>query len=267
MATITAQMVKELRDKTDAGMMDCKKALTEADGDMDKAVDLLRKAGIAKAAKKAGRAATEGTIVALIEQGRAVLVEVLCETDFVARNEKFSAYARDLAQRVLADDTLDGDVGETVGAAEEERVGELVAAIGENIQVRRVVRWTGAAQFGSYLHMGGRIGVLVEAEGADSPDLLPDICMHIAAFSPRYVTPGDIPEDVLAKEREIAEAQVQGKPENIIGRIVMGKIAKWQKEVCLTQQPWLRDDKSSLGKVAPGLTVKGFLRWAVGEEV
>ena len=267
MATITAQMVKELRDKTDAGMMDCKRALTAAEGDMEKAVENLRKAGIAKAAKKAGRTAKEGLVVSHITTNAAAMVEVLCETDFVSRNDKFQSYAQDLASRITDTFEGDGDLSSQVAEDQTGAIGELVAVIGENIQVRRVARWEGDSMFASYLHMGGKIGVLVEAAGEADDELLNDVCMHIAAFNPRYVAPDDVPADVMEKEKEIAKAQVQGKPENIMDKIVEGKVRKWQTEVCLTKQPWLRDDKTTLEKVAPKLHIKRFLRWAVGEDL
>jgi elongation factor Ts len=144
----------------------------------------------------------------------------------------------------------------------------LVGAIGENIQVRRAARWqTAGGVLASYIHMGGKIGVLAEVEGEAAPALLNDICMHVAAFSPRYVAPGDVPASVLEKEKEIAAAQVVGKPANVVEKIVVGKISKWYSEVCLTRQPWLRDDKSVLEKVAPGVKVRRFLRWQIGEEL
>ena len=264
---ITAKMVKDLRESTGAGMMDCKKALVAADGDMELAVDNLRKSGIAKAAKKAGRTAKEGRVVVCIDGATAAMAEVLCETDFVARNETFSGYAESLVERIVKDGHGNGDLSAAVADAERDAVTELVAKIGENMQVRRVVRWETAGAISSYLHMGGRIGVMVDVEGDASAELLSDICMHIAAFSPRFVTPDDIPADLVQKEQEIAAAQVEGKPEAIIEKIVMGKISKWHAEVCLMNQEWLRDDKSCLAKVAPGITVKRFERWAVGEDI
>lgn len=267
MAAITAQMVKGLRDKTGAGMMDCKRALTEADGDLDKAVDLLRKAGIAKAAKKAGRVTNEGCVVSRIEGGTAVLAEILCETDFVSRNATFRDFVDAVVTRALAAGDADGDITEAVREAEKGTIGELVGAIGENIQVPRVARWTTEAQFGSYIHMGGKIGVLAEVEGPADEELLTDICMHVAAFNPQYVDENDVPEDVLAKEKEIAAAQMAGKPAAILDKIIAGKISKWLSEVCLSRQPWLRDDKKCLAKVAPKVTVKRFIRWQMGEEL
>jgi len=256
MANISAKMVKELRDRTDAGMMDCKKALQEADGDMDKAVDFLRKAGITKAAKKSGRAATEGRVAVEIANGAAVAVEVLCETDFVAKSDAFIEYAQGLARRILEEYDGEQDLTGKLMDGETERIGELVSKIGENIQLRRAVRWESDGEFATYLHMGGKIGVLADIAGESEEELRGDICMHIAAFSPRFVDSSEVPEDVIAKEREIAKAQVEGKPENIIEKIVDGKINKWFSEVCLVNQPWLRDDKTQLAKVAPKTNTK-----------
>lgn len=265
MANISAKMVKELRDQTGVGMMDCKRALEAADGDMTKAIEHLRKAGMAKAAKKAGRTANEGRIVSFIDGGTGVLAEVLCETDFVAKTDAFQDFARSLVQRVAADFDGDGDISAEVAEAFQGELTELIGKIGENMQVRRVVRWTTDGRLGSYLHMGGRIGVMVDVQGSDDDALLSDICMHVAAFSPRFISPADVSEETLAKEKEIAAAQVEGKPAHIIDKIVMGKINKWYAETCLTNQPWIRDDKSTLAKVAPNVTVSRFVRWQVGE--
>jgi len=194
------------------------------------------------------------------------MTEVLCETDFVARNEKFATFAERLPAMIVNEYAGDGDLAEQVNEREKQPLVELVAVIGENMRIRRAVRWEGEC-FASYLHLGGRIGVLLEAEGCGDTTLLTDACMHIAAFNPRYISADEVPAGALAKEREIARAQVQGKPENIMEKIVAGKISKWYSEVCLMQQPWLRDDKTCLAKVAPGLKVKRFRRWAVGEEI
>ncbi|OGV68291.1 MAG: translation elongation factor Ts [Lentisphaerae bacterium RIFOXYB12_FULL_65_16] len=267
MATITAEMVRELREKTGVGMMDCKKALTDADGDMTKAVEGLRKAGMAKAEKKATRTAKEGRVVVSMDKNVVALVEVLCETDFVATNEKFQAYEKALAQRVATSYSVDGDLSAQVVAAEKGALADLINVLGENIQVRRVIRWQTDGAFACYMHMGGKIGVLIDAAGETDPKLLSDACMHIAAFSPRFVGPADVPAEVLAKEKEIAAAQVGDKPANMIEKIVTGKISKWYNESCLMLQPWIRDDKKSLTKVAPNLKVKRFVRWQVGESV
>ncbi len=266
MADISAKTVKELREKTGVGMMECKKALEATNGDMEAAIEELRKAGVAKAEKKAHRTAKEGRVVAKIDNGVAVLAEVLCETDFVAKTDDFQVFADQVVAVATAQDA-DGCVTEAVAEATKDELTALIGKIGENMQVRRVARWAATGTCSSYLHMGGKIGVLIEVDGEATEDLLHDICLHIAAFAPRYIVPADVPADLLAKEREIAEAQVVGKPANIIDKIVMGKISKWYTEVCLTQQPWVKDDKQCLAKIAPKLTVKRFLRWQIGEEI
>lgn len=265
MAAISASMVKELRDRTGVGMMDCRKALETAGGDMELAIEHLRKAGIAKAATKAGRTAKEGRLVNLIRAGSGVLAEILCETDFVAKTNEFQSFAASVAEKALTGSAADGDISVAFGETIRDTLNALIGKIGENMQVRRVLRWTATGQLGAYLHLGGKIGVMVEVDGPADRALLADICMHIAAFSPRYVVPADVPADVLAKEKEIAAAQVQGKPANMVEKIVLGKLNKWYTEVCLTQQPWIRDDKTCLAKVAPQVTVKRFVRWQVGE--
>jgi len=267
MAAISASMVKELRDRTGVGMMDCRKALETAGGDMELAIEHLRKAGIAKAATKAGRTAKEGRLVNLIRDGSGVLAEILCETDFVAKTNEFQGFAAAVAEKALTGSDADGDISAPFGDSIRDTLNALIGKIGENMQVRRVLRWKAAGQLGAYLHLGGKIGVMVEVEGTAEKALIADICMHIAAFSPRYIVPADVPADVMAKEKEIAAAQVQGKPANIVDKIVLGKINKWYTEVCLTQQPWIRDDKTCLAKVAPQVTVKRFVRWQVGESL
>ncbi len=264
---ISASAVKELRDKTGAGMMDCKKALTESGGDFEKAIDYLRKSGMAKAEKKAGRAVKEGRITAMVGENSAVMLEVLCETDFVASNEVFNDYIKNLAERLL-DFDAEGDISQAVQEAEKAALTELIAKIGENMQIRRVVRWKPTGKCASYLHMGGRIGVLVDVSGIDDDEVLSDICMHIAAFNPLYIKPEDIPEKDIEKEKEIAGEQVGGnKPPEIMEKIVTGKLRKWYSEICLMNQPWLRDDKTSLAKLYPDASVKAFLRWMIGEEL
>lgn len=263
---ITAEMVKELRDKTGAGMMDCKKALTEAEGDLEKAIDNLRKSGIAKAEKKSGRTTKEGKIVSCIKGNKGAMVEVLCETDFVASNDKFKSFVAALVERVLAVDG-NGCVSEKVQEIEKDGLVAMVATIGENMQIRRSVKWETEGRIASYLHMGGRIGVMIDVEGEADDAFLNDICMHIAAFRPTYICSKCIPEDVIKREQEIAAAQVLGKPENIVAKIVEGKINKWYSDVCLVNQPWIKDDKSSIAKLKPNLKVKRFVRWEVGEEL
>jgi len=265
-ANITADMVKELRDKTGAGMMDCKKALTQSEGDIEKAIDFLRKSGIAKAEKKSGRATKEGKAFMLIEGKTATMVEVLCETDFAASNEKFTGFVNDILARTMKLEG-NGDVTEKVQENEKENLVEKISVIGENIQIRRAARWETAGQIGSYLHQGGRVGVIVDVEGDCDQTLLGEICMHIAAFRPQYICPACVAPEVIEKEKEIAAAQLKDKPANMIEKIVMGKINKWYTEVCLVKQPWIKDDKTSLEKLNPNIKVKRFLRWEVGEEL
>ena len=266
MATISASMVKELREKTGVGMMECKKALATTDGNMEAAIEELRKAGIAKAEKKAHRSAKEGRVLAKVDAGVAVLAEVLCETDFVAKTDDFQAFAARVVDLAATTDA-DGDVTETVAEGTRDEMTELIGKIGENMQVRRVARWKPTGVCSSYLHMEGKVGVLAEVEGEVDEELMHDLCLHIAAFSPAYIAPEDIPAEMIAKEKEIGAAQVEGKPANIVEKIVMGKISKWYTQICLTQQPWVRDDKTSFAKVAPKAKIKRFLRWQVGEEL
>jgi elongation factor Ts len=264
---ITAEMVKDLRDKTGAGMMDCKRAMVEADGNMEKAVELLRKSGIAKAEKKSGRTTKEGKIAASINNGKAVIAEVLCETDFVSSNEKFITFVDGIIGRTMSVDG-DGDVSEKVQANEKDILVNMIATIGENMQIRRIAKWNVTGTAASYIHGGGRIGVMVEVEGdgADT-DFMNDLCMHIAAFNPAYICQHCIPADTIAKERDIAAAQVLGKPANIVDKIVDGKINKWFSEVCMVNQPWIKDDKTSIAKLKPALKVKRFVRWDIKDDL
>ena len=264
MSEVSPQLVKDLREKTGAGMMDCKRALAEAKGNLETAVDILRKSGIAKAEKKSGRSVKEGSIVAKVSPEAGALVEVLCETDFVAKNDKFKEYSLQVAGKVLSLD-VSGDVSEKINEVEKQSIVSIVATIGENIQVRRAVRWSGKCS--SYLHMGGRIGVMIQYEGEASQAELSDICMHIAAFNPTYVSSDEISGTLIAKEKEIHTAQLAGKPAQMIEGILKGKLAKWYKEVCLNDQPWMRDDKMSVKQANPKVDVKKFIRWQVGEEV
>ena len=274
MATITAAMVKELRDKTDAGMMDCKKALTETNGDMEAAVEYLRKAGITKAEKRAERQTKEGRVCIAVEGNKAVMIEVLSETDFVAKNEKFGDYVKAAAGRILAGTFGDGDITAKAQELEATNLKELSGVIGENMQLRRAVRVESAGKIGSYIHFGDKVGVIVDVEGEIPESVtVEDICLHVTAFKPLFVCSCAVPADAVNKEKEIALAQLDndpkmaGKPAEMKEKIVMGKIGKWYKEVCLIEQPWIRDDKTSLAKIAPKMTVKRFIRWEVGQEI
>lgn len=261
---INANLVKELREKTGAGLMDCKKALAEAKGDIQEAIHVLRKSGIAKAEKKSGRTAKEGCVASKIFKDAGVIVEVLCETDFVAKNEKFRDYVQQVVEKTA---TLkeEGNVDRKINETEKDNLLSMVATIGENIQIRRAIRWIGNCA--SYLHMGGRVGVMIQYEGTAESSALNDICMHIAAFNPQYVCADCIPADVIAKEKEIHSAQLVGKPAEMMEKIIIGKLAKWHKEVCLNDQPWIRNDKISVREANPTVKVKRFVRWQVGEDV
>lgn len=275
---ITAAQVKELRERTGSGMMECKKALVEADGDMDAAIELLRKSGAAKADKKAGRVAAEGLIViAMTEDGKqAVMVEVNSETDFVAKKAEFQGFAEAVAQRALADGPADVAAlaamnlkdGESA-SIEEVRKG-LVATIGEKIDVRRFLTVTASTgTLGQYLH-GGRIGVLVEVQGGDQ-GLAKDIAMHIAASKPVCIAESDVPAELLEKEKEIlmAQAQESGKPADIIEKMVMGRVKKFLSEITLLGQPFVKDPDQTVGKLlkAAGAQVLQFQRLELGEGI
>jgi elongation factor Ts len=276
--SISAAQVKELRERTSCGMMECKKALVEAGGDMDAAAEALRKSGLAKADKKAGRVASEGLILIEVSgDGKdAVIVEVNSETDFVAKKDEFRAFADAVARRVLEGAPADVDAllamplrdagAETVDEARR----ALVATIGENISVRRFVRHTAAGgNLSSYLH-GGRIGVLVEVQGGDA-DLAKDIAMHIAASKPVCIDESGVPREMLDKERSIFSAQAaeSGKPANIIEKMVEGRLRKFLGEITLAGQPFVKDPDQTVGKLlkAAGATVVGFHRLELGEGI
>jgi len=274
---ITATQVKELRQRTGCGMMECKKALVEADADMEAAAEALRKSGLAKADKKAGRVAAEGIVVVEVSgDGKAAaMAEVNSETDFVAKKEDFQNFARAVVQRVLNDMPTDMDAllampleagGETV----EEARRSLVASIGENINVRRFVRLEAAAgAMSSYLH-GNRIGVLVDVESGDT-DLARDIAMHIAASKPVCVDESGVAQELLDKEKEIfsAQAEASGKPAAIIEKMVSGRIRKFLGEITLLGQPFVKDPDQTVGKLlqAAGASVRAFERLELGEGI
>ena len=273
---ITAGMVKELRERTGSGMMECKKALQEVDGDMETAVENMRKSGLAKADKKAGRTAAEGLVAIALSDNKkeAAIVEVNCETDFVSGGDEFKTFADGVAQRVLADSPANvealvalplGDTGKTI----EEVRQEMVARIGENIQVRRFERKSSDGAFGSYSH-GVRMGVLVELD-KDDADLIKDIAMHIAASNPTCVDESGVPEEMLAKEKAIlvAQAKESGKPDEIIEKMIGGRIRKYLAEITLVGQPFVKDPDQTVEKLlkSKGAEVKSFNRFEVGEGI
>lgn len=266
---ITAGLVKELRERTGLGMMECKKALVEANGDIELAIDNLRKSGQAKAAKKAGRTAAEGTVVTATSGGNAVLVEVNSETDFVGRDASFLAFANDVAKAALASGETDvAKLSAANGGAVEAARLALVQKIGENIQVRRIVKVSGDV-VGSYIH-SGKIGVLAVLQGGNA-DLAKDIAMHIAAANPLVVNPADVSADVIAKEKEIyaAKAAESGKPANIVEKMVEGSLRKYLAEVSLTEQAFVKDPDTKVGDLVKkaGATVVSFTRFEVGEGI
>jgi elongation factor Ts len=275
---ISAAQVKELRERTGSGMMECKKALVDAGGDMEAAVESLRKTGLAKADKKAGRVAAEGLIaVAVSEDGHsAALVEVNCETDFVAKKAEFQNFADAIARRVLAGRPTDIEALLEMPLQDGEETSielarkALIASIGENINVRRfVLRETTGGTLAHYRH-GVRIGVLVELEGGDA-DLARDVAMHIAASKPQYATEAEVPDEVIEKEREIfsAQAQASGKPANIVEKMVDGRIRKFLAEITLVGQPFVKDPDQSVGQLLKnaGATITSFARMELGEGI
>lgn len=276
--SISASVVKELRDRTGCGMMECKKALTDTGGDIEAAIELMRKSGQAKAAKKAGRIAAEGTI--LIKQNaagtQAAMVEINCETDFVAKDANFQAFAAAVAERVLTCDahTVEELLLQPLGETDPQTVNEareaLIAKIGENINVRRFIRYhTKQGHLASYRH-GNRIGVMVEMLGGNET-LGKDIAMHIAASNPICVAAENVPEDILAKEREIYRAQVldSGKPADIAEKIVDGRMRKYLGEVTLLGQPFVKDPEITVGKLLGDAKAEAvrFQRFEVGEGI
>jgi elongation factor Ts len=273
--SISAETVKTLRERTGAGMMECKKALIESGGNLDVAAEIMRKAGLAKADKKAGRIAAEGAIVAATSgDGRAaVLVEVNCETDFVARQPEFQSFAAGVAQAALAASaTADQDLAGlrlADGKSVDETRRNLVAKIGEKIDVRRAGLLRAPERVGTYVH-GLRIGALVGVKGG-SESLARDLAMHVAAANPQFVAPSDVPADVVAKEREIlaAQAAAEGKPAAIVEKMVEGRLRKYLAEICLTGQPFVKDPDLSVGQLLDRAqaSVSGILRYEVGEGI
>ncbi|TDK26083.1 elongation factor Ts [Luteimonas aestuarii] len=270
---ITASLVKDLRERTGAGMMECKKALTEHNGDIDAAAEALRKSGLAKADKKASRVAAEGRIAAAQSDGKAVLVEINSETDFVAKDDNFIGFTETVARAALGASDVEAlkavklDSGETV----EETRAAVIAKVGENVQVRRMARIDSANNVAAYVH-GGKIGVLVEVKGGDA-DLARGLAMHIAAMNPPHNKQSDVPADFIAKEKEIELAKMsdkdRSKPAEILEKIIGGKIAKIVNEVSLYGQPYVLDTDKTVEAVlkAAGAEVIGFQRLAVGEGI
>ncbi|KEZ54275.1 translation elongation factor Ts [Metabacillus indicus] len=274
---ITAQMVKELREKTGAGMMDCKKALTATEGDMEKAIDFLREKGIASASKKADRVAAEGLALVKAEGNEAVILEVNSETDFVAKNEGFKELLETLASHLLAKKPADleaalaseMDNGTTVN----DYINSAIAKIGEKITLRRfdIVSKTDSDAFGSYLHMGGRIAVLTVLEGTTDEDTAKDVAMHVAAVNPKYIGRDAVSEEEVTREREVLSQQAlnEGKPANIVEKMVEGRLGKFFEEICLLEQNFVKNPDLKVKQFveSKGATVRSFTRFEVGEGI
>ena len=266
MAAVTAAMVKELRERTGLGMMDCKKALVETEGDMDQAIDNLRKSSGMKAAKKAGRIASDGLIQIMTESDKGIMVEVNCETDFAAKDANFIAFAQSVSAALFESEDL--DVAGLMASGMEATREALVQKIGENCSVRRAARYQG--QVASYLHTNGKIGVLVNFEGGDE-NLGKDLAMHIAAANPQVVSPENAGADVLEKEREIytAQAAESGKPPEIVAKMVEGRIKKYLAEISLTEQAFVKDTDQKISALLKQHDAKvlDFSRFEVGEGI
>ena len=294
MANITSQMVKELREMTQAGMMDCKKALVEADGDMDKAVEWLREKGLAAAAKKAGRIAAEGVVASYITDDAkvGVVVEVNCETDFVAKTDNFINFSKNVAKHIAMANPADVDALMNQKFVDDETktvtdlVSEATVSIGEKISIRRFARYeTDKGAVESYIHMGGKIGVLLLVENDNEASVASetfktfyhDVALQIAAAKPSYVKKEEVPAENLAKEREILRAQAlnEGKPEKIVDKMVDGRIQKYYKEVCLVEQPFVKDGDKSIAQltaevakeIGANINIVSFERFERGEGI
>ena len=288
MTQITAAMVKELREQTGAGMMDVKSALTEADGNMEEATKILRKKGLAAASKKAGRVTSEGAVVAYAEGSVGVLVEVNCETDFVARTDAFRQFANDVAKAIAKSkantvEEVGGEPWPGSGGTVGDKTKEVIASIKENITIRRFARFVApeGGALASYIHAGGKIGVMVELvankAGDKTREVARDVAMHIAAAEPRFVHRGEVTQKDLDTEREIARDQAakSGKPENIVEKMVAGKMEKFYGETCLLEQPYIRNDKQNVGDYVKSqakdagceYTVTRFVRYKLGEGI
>ncbi|NLJ87191.1 MAG: elongation factor Ts [Epulopiscium sp.] len=287
---ITASMIKDLREMTGAGMMDCKKALTEADGNIDKAVEILREKGLAKAAKKAGRIAAEGLVATYVsEDGKtAALVEVNSETDFVAKNELFKTFVSETAKQasLTKTDNIEDFMQEAWHLDNSKTVQDIltekISVIGENLNIRRFVKYElDLGVIATYIHGGGRIGVMVQLSSNDSSDKLAEagknIAMQIAAANPKYISSDDIPADYIEKEREILKQQAlnEGKPANIVEKMIEGRLKKSLKEVCLVDQAYIRDPEITVSKylenvskeIGADVSIKAFVRYETGEGI
>ncbi|PTG55944.1 elongation factor Ts [Staphylococcus chromogenes] len=272
---ISAKLVKELREKTGAGMMDCKKALQETDGDIDKAIDYLREKGIAKAAKKADRIAAEGITHVEVKGNEAVIVEINSETDFVARNEGFQQLVKEIANQILETkaESVEALNESTLpnGKKVSEHMNEAISTIGEKLSLRRFALRTKTDNdaFGAYLHMGGRIGVLSVVEGTTDEEAAKDVAMHIAAINPKYVSSDQVSKEEINHEREVLKQQAlnEGKPENIVEKMVEGRLRKYLQEICAVNQDFVKNPDQTVEEFlkSKGGQLVDFVRYEVGE--
>jgi elongation factor Ts len=278
---ITAQMIKELRDRTGVGMAKCKEALEDASGDMEKAIDILRKAGMASAVKKEGRETKEGMILSSQKGNTYAIVEVNAETDFVVRNDRFQEFLQNIANEVAAtqpeslESFLKQKFSKDTDLTIDEYRATIVQAIGENIQIKRIQTFEKGPNHsvGIYSHLGGKIITVVEITGSgEEEQLAKDIAMHVAAASPDFVSPKDVPNDIIEREKEIVKHQIQGKPANVVDKIVDGKLNAYYDSACLNRQKYIRDDSMTISQLVEGqgkkkgkpLTIASFTRWSVG---
>ncbi len=282
MKEITADMIKELRERTGVGMGKCKEALVLAEGDMEKAIDVLRKAGMASAVKKEGRETKEGLILTLEDKHHLVMVEANAETDFVVQNDRFKHFLHDCVKQALESkpkslaELIQQPYYKDKSITIEQYRNLVIQALGENIQLRRLemISKHSNSSYGVYSHMGGKLVVIVEIQGAaDQEGIAKEIAMHIAAENPEYLTPEQVPPTVMAREEEIARSQVQGKPANVIDKIVAGKIKAYMDQFCLVNQKYIKDTsvtvqqflESCAKKLGKPLSIKCFWRWKVGQ--
>lgn len=273
---IKASQVKELRDRTGAGMMDSKKALEATNGDMEAAIDYLRENGIAKAAKKAGRIAAEGITYLDVKGNKGLILEINSETDFVAKNEKFISLVKVVADTILANEPKSVEEALTLPAGNgtvESVINDGIATIGEKLSLRRfeILTKTDADAFGAYSHMGGRIGVLTLIEGSTDEEAAKDVAMHIAALSPKYLDESEVPADVLEHEKKVLTEQAlnEGKPANIVEKMIVGRINKFLEEICVVKQKFVKDDSLTVEKfvASKGGKLVKFVRYEVGEGI
>ncbi|MBB1535685.1 MULTISPECIES: translation elongation factor Ts [unclassified Leptotrichia] len=274
---ITTALIKELRERTGAGMLDCKKALQENGGDIEKAIDWLREKGIAKAAKKSGRVAAEGLVFAAVSEDRkkGAILEFNSETDFVAKNDEFKSFGEKLVDLTLNHDLTSEDELKAIefeGKTVETHLTELIAKIGENMNIRRLKVVSTDGFIETYIHLGGKIGVLLNVEGEATPENVEKakgVAMHIAAMDPKYLDKSEVTVEDLEREKEIARHQLtaEGKPANIIEKILEGKMRKFYEENCLVQQKYVRDDSVTIGEFIAPSTINSFDRFKVGEGI